>query len=61
MKLGSSSAAVRGVPVSRLAGTCQQISRGSLRTRYSFSQNILPLLYDTQNYITTFTAPWALF
>jgi len=41
--------------------TSQQFNRGSLRTQYSFSQNILTLLHDTQNYITTFTAPWILF
>jgi hypothetical protein len=41
--------------------TSQHINRGSLRTQYSFSQNILLLLYDTQIYNTTFTAPWILF
>jgi len=35
--------------------TSQQTNRGSLRTQYSFS------LHDTQNHITTFTAPWILF
>jgi len=41
--------------------TSQQTNSSSLRTQYSFSHNILPLLYDTQNYITSFTAPCILF